>query len=698
MTIAIILFCVLFCILAAVLVVLNRKNTEWQNTAEEEIRKNTSNCSGLQQRCDTIERNLSATNTATSEKLADLGRSAIKIHEYAKNTNAELSKKIAALQKDTDSLTEGKAALEKRISSLTEDRDALEEKIGSLTEDRAALEERLGSLTSILASLNAENRQLREELADQKKKLNFYLNIEDAAETLNVTEDAEERERLIALAAQQVVASRTGSFPEEQKSPEEEKPTAPKPVNSSPAVGDSEGQNLPIPEESEAGEEEADSGFSLDAEQRLASSYMDTTMENVFVTGKAGTGKSFLLDVFRNSTEKSHVVLAPTGIAALKVNGATLHSMFGYFNLVNLDIDSISDATIKLKDEKRSVLRKVSTIIIDEISMVRADTFDKIDRILKVLNRNEKPFGGKQMLVFGDLFQIPPIAKKQEHQYLADRYGGIYFFHSDAYKAGNFKFIELTKNHRQKSDKRYFEVLNRIREGQTTDEDIRLLNTRFTPNEDIYADRFISLFPKKAEAERVNREHINLLESKEYVYRAKILLDERQKKENDFDSSFPIVNELSLRLGASVMMVANDPEHRWVNGTVGIVEKLAEDSIFVSFGRGKTYEIHPMEFDEQEITYVDGKIAYKKVFSVLQYPLVPAYAITIHKSQGQTYGNIACDIENCFTSGQAYVALSRCVSLNGLHLKSRITPASIKVNHDVLAFYREQLSNNLLKK
>ena len=145
------------------------------------------------------------------------------------------------------------------------------------------------------------------------------------------------------------------------------------------------------------------------------------------------------------------------------------------------------------------------------------------------------------------------------------------------------------------------------------------------------------------------------------------------------------------------MMVANDPEHRWVNGTLGIVERLADDTIYVSFGKNRTFEIHPSEFDEQEVTYANGVISYEKVFSVSQYPIVPAYAITIHKSQGQTYRDVACDIDRCFASGQAYVALSRCASLAGLHLKSRITLSSIKVDHEVLDFYRGQVANSVLK-
>ena len=536
---------------------------------------------------------------------------------------------------------------DKLFSDATEHADSL------YGETSANFEKRIEQLGLILSSLNDENKRLDKELNDLKKKLDFYLNIDSAAEQLSVNEDVQSRREAIEDAIGQIRTPNKGSSPSENKEKKR-----------------------------------------LDEEQEFARNYMETTNENLFVTGKAGTGKSFLLDVFRGTTKKNYIVLAPTGISAINIDGVTLHSAFGYYNLVNLNIDEISEYTLRLKNEKQMALRAVKTIIIDEISMVRADIFEKIDRILKVVNNSNLPFGGKQILVFGDLFQLPPVARGQEFDYLNDRYGGIYFFHSDAYKTGNFKFIELTQNHRQKEDQQYFEILNRIREGRATNEDIDLLNTRNTQDEDIY-DRFVSLFPTKAEAEQVNRTRMNQLQTEEFLYKAKVLLDLTPGKNKNLESVFPIMGELKLKTGASVMMVANDPDHRWVNGTLGIVKELSPSKIVISFGNKKVYEVQPLEFDEQEITYSDGKITYEKVLSVLQYPIVPAYAITIHKSQGQTYANIVCDIEKCFAAGQAYVALSRCASLNGLHLKSKVSLASIKVNREVLEFYKMQLERKL---
>lgn len=430
----------------------------------------------------------------------------------------------------------------------------------------------------------------------------------------------------------------------------------------------------------------------LDPEQSAVCGEMENSNINFFITGKAGTGKSFLLNTFRKETKKGTIVLAPTGIAALNVGGATLHSAFGYHNLVNLDINEIFSWTIRLKSEKQLVLKHVSTIIIDEISMVRADTFDKIDRILKVINNNNKPFGGKQILLFGDLFQLPPVAQPREREYLYDRYGGIHFFCADAYKRANFHFRELTINHRQKEDAEYFELLNRVRDGSVTLEDIETLNARVVQDSSVY-DRFTTLLPTKAEVERLNQNHIRRLNSREYTYEATIIHDKHPDKNRSLEALFPINKTLHLKKGALVMMVANDPGHRWVNGKLGIVSELSNKGISVAIDRN-VYDIHPFEFSEQEVTYENGKLTYENILTITQYPIVPAYAITIHKSQGQTYQNIVCDIDRCFADGQAYVALSRCANLNGLHLARQISRASIRVDKNVLDFYHKSISQN----
>ncbi len=567
------------------------------------------------------------------------------MHRKNKKLHAELNEIIADIQKRASSVKRDQQA---GFQQLNQALDAARKTIQEIASDQE--------------TDNIKLSQLEEELKEQKKILDFYINIDEAAGGMIADEDASEPERPLE--------------PIEQQNNQHTDNWSDKKIQ----LDDSEAIAEKLPDE----------------EQEFARNYIETCQHNVFITGKAGTGKSFLLDVFRRTTGKKHIVLAPTGIAALNVKGATLHTTFGYRNLVDLDVDDINWDTFKLKDEKQEVLRKVNTIIIDEISMVRADTFDKIDRILKLITGVEEPFGGKQMILFGDLFQLPPVAKKPEIDYLKDRYGGIFFFNSDAYKQGDFKFIELTHNHRQKNDRQYFEILNRIRMGHTTDQDIALLNTRYTPDQSVY-DRFINLFPTKAEANKVNQEQMDQLLTKEYTYTAKILLDSRTNQNTNLENIFPVLSELKLKLGASVMMVSNDASHRWVNGTIGIVKSLTDDKIYVSFGKNRVFDILPSEFEEYEIKYKNNKLYYETIFKVLQYPMIPAYAITIHKSQGQTYEKIACDIDRCFATGQAYVALSRCVSLEGLHLKSQVSAGSIKVNHDILDFYLSQMKNDLLR-
>lgn len=542
----------------------------------------------------------------------------------------------------------------KSIKDFRSEKNSYLEKIKKQQEDLTILRQQYTSAITVNYEHEQEIRILKKQLDDARKELEFYKNIEEDSGNLNVKSNSAEYNHLIEQAAQQIQTVMTS------------------------------GQQSPKYENSDTC---GDMGL-LDEEQLLAYNEMEHSCANFFITGKAGTGKSFLLDVFRRASNKNHIVLAPTGISALNVHGATLHSTFGYYNLVNLDIDQITIDTIRLKSEKKLLLRNVSTIIIDEISMVRADTFEKIDRILKVLNQNNAPFGGKQVLLFGDLFQLPPVTKRKEYDYLLDRYGGVYFFCADAYRNGKFSFLELTINHRQKDDAGYFSLLNRIREGRATTDDIDVLNSRVVQDTSIY-DRYTALLPTKAEAEKLNQVRIDQLNSDGFSYSAKVVLDKYPNKNHNIENVFPILANLYLKKGALIMMVANDPEHRWVNGTLGIVSRLSDKAISVAIDK-RVYDIYPTEFTEQEITYENGKIYYEDVYKVMQYPIVPSYAITIHKSQGQTYQNIVCDIDKCFASGQAYVALSRCASLNGLHLAQQISGASIRVDKTISDFYRNQ--------
>lgn len=543
--------------------------------------------------------------------------------------------------------------------------------------------EKFGSLAIALQKVLDDNKEL-------KKKLEFFTGIREDSMQLNEDDDEEEREALIQKALEEIQQTRdpkqtivgsTSSGVEVQEIKEHDEESTL--VTAADVVGD--GDNVPN-----------GTGLGvLDEEQIEAFHLMNDLSENMFITGKAGTGKSFLLEIFERFTKKNLVKLAPTGIAAINIGGATLHSAFGYSNLEDLHVDEISPETIRLNSTKRLILKSVDTIVIDEISMVRADIFDKIDRILKVINNNEKPFGGKQMLVFGDLFQLPPIAKGQLKNYLMDKYGGIYFFQADAYDDGNFKFIELSTNHRQKDDVGFFDILNRIREGKISDDDISKLNTRKVGGLS-EVDRILTLFPTKAQAEAVNRRNLDKIGKKigsiEYVYKAKILFNASNNQTPNLDGNFQITSELRLRNGALVMMVANDPNKHWVNGTLGVISFLSEDTIKVTIKKVE-YEVDPVVFSQREAVYSNGKVEYKEVLSVEQYPLVLAYAITIHKSQGMTYKRVACDISNCFAAGQAYVALSRCTNLNSLFLLNDVTHQSMGVEEEVRDFYLMQTTN-----
>lgn len=428
----------------------------------------------------------------------------------------------------------------------------------------------------------------------------------------------------------------------------------------------------------------------LDEEQKKVYNALTYTNNNYFITGKAGTGKSYVLNIFCKTTNKRILVLAPTGIAALNIDGVTIHSAFGFPNLVETNVEDLSAETIKLTRGKVDVLKAIDTIIIDEISMVRADMFEKMDRILRIITKNDSAFGGKQVIVVGDLFQLPPVVKESdEKEYLIDTFGGVYFFNSNAYKNGNFKFIELTVNHRQKSDFEFFEILNRIRIGALNKHDIDILNSKRFLTDDTY-DRYIAIVPKRAIADKINTERISKLDLPEYQYKAKILFWETDT-EQSWENKFPVNETLILRRGANVMMTHNDPEGRWVNGTLGIVDELGKDSITVAI-EGKLHRVEPTRFEQKKAVYKNGRIEYVDDLVIQQYPILPAYAITAHKSQGQTYKDIICDVQGCFATGQVYVALSRCTSLDGLHLRKTITAKDVFADENVIDFYQQQIN------
>lgn len=435
--------------------------------------------------------------------------------------------------------------------------------------------------------------------------------------------------------------------------------------------------------------------FDLDSEQSAAFELMNDTNNNLFITGKAGTGKSYLLKYFVAKSYKKILVLAPTGIAALNVNGVTIHSAFGFNNLKpDIPFEALTEDNIKLNGEKRLLLKNIDTIIIDEISMVRCDIFEKINRILKIINETSLAFGGKQIIIFGDIFQLPPVAEKNVEDFLIDNFGGIYFFNSNAYKQNNFKFVELTINHRQKDDVAFFQILNNVREGKIGKDDLEKLNSRVVLDTSTINRTAIKLFPKKTDVVTCNRIELEKIPEKEYVFNCEIIYSNKITDTISYiESNLPISTKLKIKIGAVIMMISNDINHHWANGTRGIISYIDKDCVKAVINN-REYEIQKETFEQDEIVYENGEIKSKKILEVRQYPFVLAYAITIHKSQGMTFPRIACDVSGCFASGQAYVALSRCESINGLFLLNSVNKSDLQINSEVSDFYKSLKEEN----
>ena len=417
----------------------------------------------------------------------------------------------------------------------------------------------------------------------------------------------------------------------------------------------------------------------LDDDQKRLYKIMEYSDDNIFVTGKAGTGKSYLLKYFRQSTHKRVLFTAPTGIAALNIYGETLHKAFGFDNLQ-------SGPPFKISNNQKKLLEKIDTLVIDEISMVRVDVFDYISKMLCEIMESEEAFGGKQIIVFGDLFQLPPIYKKDEIAIIIKHYGGLFFFNAKCYSEAQFLFEELNNVHRlNKVETSYMGALNRIRVGTETDEDIALLNERYFEK---CPDNIIHLAPTKDKVQHINQENLDKLRTKMYTYHAIIEDGGKTQNQSDFLCDF----ELKLKEGALVMMIANDNEYnRWVNGTLGVVSKLSDTSIYVCID-GIEYDIGRHAFQTYKCEYdeIEDKIIYKVDQSVIQYPVILAYAVTIHKSQGMTYKQVVCDVNGSFATGQSYVALSRCSSYDGLYLCNKLLKKDIKENNECIRFYNKQ--------
>ncbi len=411
----------------------------------------------------------------------------------------------------------------------------------------------------------------------------------------------------------------------------------------------------------------------ITSEFQQAFDQLEKTENNIFLTGKAGTGKSTFLHYFRGLTKKNIAVVAPTGVAALNVSGQTIHS---FFRLK----PSFVDVTA-LKPNRSRILKELELLIIDEISMVRADVFDGIDHSLRLARKNNLPFGGVQVCIIGDLFQLPPVVSREEKAFYEQYYASPFFFCTNAYKEGDFKTIQFNTIHRQ-NDSAFIGILNAIRAGTCDAAELEALNSRHNPKATPAVGTLV-LTTTNALAEDINNTKLAKTTGKARSYAGKSSGDFGMK-----GGRLPAPEALQLKIGAQVMFVKNDSEGRWVNGSIGIVQKLESESITVSIG-DSVHEVKPekwksvgYEFEEEE-----GKIVEKTLGTYTQFPLNLAWAITIHKSQGKTLERVIIDLgSGAFAAGQLYVALSRCKSLAGIALKQPVTHTDIRCDEQVIEF------------
>ncbi len=419
------------------------------------------------------------------------------------------------------------------------------------------------------------------------------------------------------------------------------------------------------------------SDFELTHEFSTACDLMENTRHHFYVTGNAGTGKSTLLHYFKEKTQKKIVVLAPTGIAAINIGGATIHSFFRFPTRL------ITEDDIKKIRGKADLFAALDTMIIDEVSMVRADMMDAIDASLRInRNRPHDPFGGVQMVFIGDLFQLPPVVERDLEEYFEDHYLTPYFFSAKVFSEIRLQKIELQRVFRH-IDPEFILLLNKVRNNELDMSDLRKINQRYHASLKFHKhDLVITLTSTNALASAINLQKLSALPSKEYYFDAVV--------DGDFDEkSQPTDKKLRLRQGAQVMMVKNDPNKRWVNGTLGVIEHLTPEAIRVSFDHA-VHTIDPSIWEKSVYEYdrTHGSIESVVTGSFRQYPIKLAWAITIHKSQGKTFDKVIIDLGyGAFAHGQAYVALSRCKSFEGLHLKAPLKYFDIILDQRVRDFH-----------
>ncbi len=416
------------------------------------------------------------------------------------------------------------------------------------------------------------------------------------------------------------------------------------------------------------------------SEQQLARKFLQETDCNIFLTGKAGTGKTTFLSLLQKELDKRMVITAPTGVAAINAGGVTLHSFFQR-PLGPYVPGSIAAEKHNIRREKVNIMRNLDLLVIDEISMVRADLLDSIDGVLRRYRRNELPFGGVQLLMIGDLYQLPPVVKESEWQILRQHYTTPYFFSSLALRSSEMQTIEFTRIFRQR-DSRFISLLNRVRENRVEEADLQLLNSRYQLQSEI--DGAITLCSHNSMAERINQRRLAALAGRSRSYSAEV--------SGEFpESTWPTVERLELKVGAQVMFVRNDTsqEKLFYNGKIGRVLWLDSDRVGVFCEEdNREIEVKAVSWENVEYSLNEETMELDRnaIGNFRQLPLKLAWAITIHKSQGLTFDQVIIDAQAAFAHGQTYVALSRCRSLEGLTLARPIGRASIKTDSNVSRF------------
>lgn len=424
-------------------------------------------------------------------------------------------------------------------------------------------------------------------------------------------------------------------------------------------------------------------------EFQCAWNLLQNTHKSVFLTGKAGSGKSTFLKYICKNTKKKNIVLAPTGISAVNVGGQTLHSFFKIpFKPLLPDDPEFSPRkirqTLRYSKDKVKIIRELELIIIDEISMVRADIIDFIDKVLRVYSNNmREPFGGKQLLFVGDVFQLEPVVTRDMRDILSRFYTQFFFFNARVFGDLGLVPIELQKMYRQ-TDNTFLSLLDRVRNNHASAQDIAQLNQRYNPNFTDNGEFVITLAMRRDTVDAINDEHMRALTTPEYTFTG-VITDKFPENE------LPTSKELVLKQGAQVIFIRNDKDNRWVNGTLAKVNEVSDDTLKVEMENGEIYKLEREMWENMQYTYdeKEKKIIESVLGTFSQFPIKPAWALTVHKSQGLTFNNVVIDFGGgAFTSGQTYVALSRCTTLEGITLLKPLSARDIIVSTAVVAFSR----------